>query len=285
VSAKFPITSGKTFRLAIAANFEGLSGQLKKIARYIDASGEQIGFQGVREVAVKCDVQPSAIVRFAKHFGLSGFSEMQAVFRDDIARKMASPRNYSSRIRDVIKAGDRRLTSAEIAHEFIGGSVVAMQALAQQLDEAAFEGAVIALAESDSIWVVAARRSFPIAAYLDYALQHTDKRVQMLSGLGAMHQGQARSVRAGDVMLAISFAPYAKETLACVGAAHERGAKIIAITDSDLSPLARQAAHVLVVKDDAAFGFRALTSTMGLSQSLFIALAYRLALPPQVHPT
>ena len=251
MSAKFPITSGKTFRLAIAANFEGLSGQLKKIARYIDASGEQIGFQGVREVAVKCDVQPSAIVRFAKHFGLSGFSEMQAVFRDDIARKMASPRNYSSRIRDVIKAGDRRLTSAEIAHEFIGGSVVAMQALAQQLDEAAFEGAVIALAESDSIWVVAARRSFPIAAYLDYALQHTDKRVQMLSGLGAMHQGQARSVRAGDVMLAISFAPYAKETLACVGAAHERGAKIIAITDSDLSPLARQAAHVLVVKDDA----------------------------------
>lgn len=276
------ITSVKAFRAAIANHFIELSGQLKKIARYVEANGEQIALQGIQELAHKCDVQPSAIVRFAKYFGLSGFSEMQSVFRDDIARQIAPPRNYGSRIRDVIDAGDRRLSSVEIAHEFIVGSIGSMQALQQQLDESEFEAAVSALVATDCIWVVAARRSFPVAAYLDYALQHTEKRVQMISGLGAMHIGQVRALRSGDVMLAVSFAPYAEETLACVAVARERGAKIIAITDSALSPLARQAAHVLIVKDDAAFGFRALTSTMGLAQSLFIALAYQLALTHQV---
>ncbi len=76
-----------------------------------------------------------------------------------------------------------------------------------------FSQAVDLLRETDCIWIAASRRSFPIAVYLDYALQHTDKRVHLMSGLGNMHLGQMRSVREGDVMLAISFSPYAEETI------------------------------------------------------------------------
>ena len=59
----------------------------------------------------------------------------------------------------------------------------------------------------------------------------------------------------------------------------QRGARLIAMTDSRMSPLARDAQVVLIVQDDSTFGFRSLTGTMGLAQSLFIALAYRLELP------
>jgi hypothetical protein len=38
---------------------------------------------------------------------------------------------------------------------------------------------------------------------------------------------------------------------------------------------------VLLVQDNSTLGFRSLTSTMGLAQSLFIALAYRLELDYQ----
>jgi DNA-binding MurR/RpiR family transcriptional regulator len=135
------------------------------------------------------------------------------------------------------------------------------------------------LRETDCIWIAASRRSFPVAVYLDYALQHTDKRVGLMSGLGSMHLGQMRSVRPGDVMIAISFAPYAEETRAAVDLAVERGARLIAITDSRMSPLVKMAEAALLVQDNSTFGFRALTSTMGLAQSLFIALAYALELP------
>lgn len=265
----------------LGAEYEGLSGQLKKIGRYVEEHSDHIGLEGVQELADHCGVQPSAVVRFAKHFGFSGFSEMQALFRAGISRQIAPGRNYQARIREAIESGDRRLTGAEIAHEFILGSQGAMQELQQQLDEAAFEAAVQQLAATDSIWIAAARRSFSVAVYLDYALQHTEKRVNLVSGIGAMHMGQVRAVRPGDVMISISFAPYAEETVACVEAARERGAHVIAITDSRMGPMARLADTTLLVKDSATFGFRALTSTMALAQGLFIALAYQLELPYQ----
>lgn len=281
MTAQPSITTADELRSRIAAEYESLSVQLKKIARYVEEHGDHIGLEGIQEMAGQCGVQPSAVIRFSKHFGFSGFSEMQVLFRQGISRQIAPTRNYRARIRDVIESGSRRLTSAEIAHEFMAGSLGAMQELQQQLDEQAFEAAVQRLAETDCIWIAAARRSFPVAAYLDYALQHTEKRVHMVSGVGSMYMGQVRSVRAGDVMIAISFAPYAEETLACVEMAKERGAQVIAITDSRMCQLARKADIALLVKDNATFGFRALTSTMGLAQSLFIALAYQLELPYQ----
>ena len=63
-----------------------------------------------------------------------------------------------------------------------------------------------------------------------YVLQHTHKRVPLVSGLGGMFEGQVRSLRPGDVMLVVSFLPYTEESLQC--------ARLVAITDSQTSPFA-----------------------------------------------
>ena len=278
-STKNSNTSVDQFIARISTEYDTLSNQLKVIARHVEQHRDHIGLEGIQQLATHCQVQPSAVVRFAKHFGFSGFSEMQAVFREGLTRQFAPSRNYRARIRDIIESGAGSLSSVEIAREFLAGSQAGMHELEANLDEAMFKKAVDMLRETDCIWIAATRRSFPVAVYLDYAFQHTDKRVCLMSGLGSMHQGQLRSVRQGDVMVAISFAPYADETLAAVDLAVERGASLIAITDSRMSPLAKVAKAALLVQDNSSFGFRALTSTMGLAQSLFIALAYALELP------
>lgn len=265
----------------ISEEYEVLSKQLKVIARHVEQHRDHLGLEGIQEVAAQCGVQPSAVVRFAKHFGFSGFSEMQRIFREGLARQIAPSRNYKARIRDVIEAGAGNLSSVEIAHEFLAGSVAGMQELDAGLHGPSIKKAVDLLAEADAIWIAGSRRSFPVAVYLDYALQHTDKRVTLVSALGSMHSGQMRSVRKGDVMIAISFSPYAEETVEVAQQALARGAKLIALTDSRMSPLAKDAQSVLIVQDNSIFGFRSLTGTMGLAQSLFIALAYRLELPYQ----
>ena len=266
----------------ISDEYETLSKQLKIIARYIEQHKDHIGLDGIQQVAMQCGVQPSAVVRFAKHFGYSGYSEMQAIFREGISRQLAPSRTYQSRIRDIIssdKDGVSSLSSTEIASEFLTGSLAGMQELKNGIHAPSFKQAVDLLAASDCIWIAASRRSFPIAAYLDYALQHTDKRIGLVTGIGGMQQGQMRSVRKDDVLLAISFSPYAEETIAVAKLAVERGAKLIAITDSLMSPLAKLAQASLIVQDNSTFGFRSLTSTMSMAQSLFIALAYTLELP------
>ena len=272
------LTADQTIK-RISAEYESLSKQLKVIALHIEKNRDHVGIEGIQEMARQCGVQPSAVVRFAKHFGFSGFSELQAIFRENLSRQLAPSRNYKARIRDLIESGSSDLSSADIAKEFLEGSVAGMQELAGSLDGVAFKKAVELLCEADCIWIAASRRSFPIAAYLDYALQHTEKRIGLVSALGSMHQGQMRSVRKGDVMVAISFAPYADETMAVVRMAVERGAKLVAISDSRMSPLAKLAQVTLVVQDNSTLGFRSLSSTMGLAQSLFIAMAYTLELP------
>jgi DNA-binding MurR/RpiR family transcriptional regulator len=262
----------------VTAEYAGLSKQLKLIARHVEQHRDHLGLEKIQDVAARCSVQPSAVVRFAKHFGFTGYTELQKIFRDGISQQIAPSRNYQARIRDVIDQAQGRLSSADIAYEFIGGAIAGMHELQRDLHGSTLGDAVELLAQAPALWVVGARRSFPVAAYLAYALQHTDKPVQLVTGVGAMHEGQLRGLREHDVVIAISFAPYADETLFAAQLAAARGARLIAITDSRMSPLAAEAQVALPVHESSTFGFRALTNVMALAQSLFIALAYRLEL-------
>jgi DNA-binding MurR/RpiR family transcriptional regulator len=255
-----------------------LSRQLKLIGAYIEQHRDHVGLERIQDIADHCGVQPSAVVRFAKHFGFSGFSEMQAIFRAGISTQIAPGRSYQNRIRDALARSDQPLASADIAQEFVGGAAAGLEELRQQLPNLPMDRAVDLLAQAPSLWVAGARRAYPVATYLAYALQHTDKPVQLVDFTGAMHTGQLRGMRQGDVLVAISFAPYAEETMAIARHAVQAGVSVIAITDSRMGALAQVADVPLVVQESAVFGFRALSSTMALAQCLFIALAYRMEL-------
>lgn len=187
-------------------------------------------------------------------------------------------RNYRRRIREAIEASPERLRPSQIAHNFMRGSVVSLQALQHGLPDERFDAAVELLARADTLWLVGMRRAFAVVSYLAYALQHTDKRVQMLHGLGAMHEGQLRSVRAGDVMIVVSYRPYAEQSVLAAQVARESGASVIALTDDASGPIANEAELALVIPESSTFGFRSLTSSMALANALFVALAYRLEL-------
>ena len=65
----------------IVDEYDSLSRQLKLIAKHIEQNRASLMLERISDIAAACDVQPSAIVRFAQRFGFSGFSEMQDVFR------------------------------------------------------------------------------------------------------------------------------------------------------------------------------------------------------------
>jgi len=274
-----PPASADALLVQARAQFDDLSRQLKLIARYVEAQRDRIGLDGIQDTAARCGVQPSAIVRFAKRFGLSGFSDMQALFRREAEQKLAAgntaPCDYQARIRTL--AASQPLAAAQIPHELIRASVTSLQTLQTSLDTTRFQAAVDLMMQAKSLWLAAARRSFPVGAYLAYALPQTDKPVHWLNGLGHMQQAALRAITADDVLIAVSFDPYAQETLAVVQTARTRGAKLIAITDSTFSPLAKEAAVTLLAQDSALYGFRSLTSSLCLAQALFIGLAYQIA--------
>jgi DNA-binding MurR/RpiR family transcriptional regulator len=263
---------------SIAAAYEALPRQLKSIASYFEQHRSSVMMDRVTDIAVACDVHPSAVVRFSKRFGFSGFSEMQAIFRRAYTERVAPIQSYQQRIRNLVTNTRTRLRGSEIAGEFIDGSRRGLEELGSALDGSAFDEALDLLLRAKAIYIAGVRRSFAAASYLAYALQHTRKRVILAPGLGGMYREQISSIRKGDALVAISFLPYGRETQYCVRMAHHNKASTLVITDSQMSPLARFATALLTVKEGNAFGFRSLTNTMCLCQALFIALAYKLEL-------
>jgi DNA-binding MurR/RpiR family transcriptional regulator len=262
----------------ISVEFGGLSKQLKQIALHIERHHGCVGLEKIESLAARCDVQPSAVVRFAKHFGYTGYRELQKVLHQGITRQAEVHSDYQERIQQVIDRQQGSLRSADIAQEFVGGAIAGLYDLRRELSASTLHTAVELLANAPVIWVIGARRSFPVAAYLTYALQHTEKTVHLISGIGSMTEGQMRGLRPEDVVIATSFQPYADETVFAVKLARSRGAQLIALTDSRMSPIAKGAKATFLVQESATFGFRALTNTAVLAQSLFVALAYRLEL-------
>ena len=262
----------------IADEYDELPRQLQGVATYIEQHRANIMVQRINEVADGCGVHASAVVRFAQRFGYSGYSEMQAVFRSAYTEAVTPARSYQQRIRKVIANESAPMTTAQMALRFIDASRAGLDELAGEFDSKAFDEAVDLLVKAENIYVIAVRRTFGIASYIAYALQHTEKRVHLVSGLGGMFREQIRSIGKNDVLIAISFPPYGKETLYCARVAHQHKAKVLAVTDSALGPLARDATALLKVNEGSAFAFRALTSTICLCQALFVALAYKLEL-------
>ncbi|MDP1125071.1 SIS domain-containing protein, partial [Klebsiella pneumoniae] len=90
----------------------------------------------------------------------------------------------------------------------VNATLSGIERLGLELDDVAFEKAVDLVVNADNIYVVGVRRSFAVADYLVYNLQHTNKRIHLISGLGGSYREQMRSVRANDLVIAISFTPY-----------------------------------------------------------------------------
>ena len=272
-----PINAERLLQL-ITDEYDTLPRQLKRIASYMSLQSDRIMVDRISDIARECEVHPSAIVRFSQRFGFSGFSEMQALFRAAYTHKASPVHNYQQRIRSMIANQSQQASDGDLARECIDATRSGIERLGRELDDVAFEKAVDLIVNADNIYVVGVRRSFAVADYLVYNLQHTHKRIHLVSGLGGSYREQMRSVRSGDLVIAISFTPYAKETQHCLRYARQQQANTLILTDSHLSPLAKNANSLLLVNEGSALAFRSLSATLCLCQALFVAVAYRLEL-------
>jgi len=264
-------------RSEIVRRYDGLSPRLKQVASFVLEHPNDVGLQTLAVIAARCQVQPSTVVRFAKVFGYSGASAMQKLFRDEILSFAPSP-SYADRIRHLNQRAETvdTLSPHELLREFADSNIIALEHAKESVQKADLEKAVRLIRQAPAVYLVGLRRSFPVAAYLAYALPHVEnKRAYLIDGLAGMLAEQSGMLRRDDLLIAISFRPYAKETAEIVAAAHEKGCQVIAISDTRLAPIARQADVVFEVKDAEVRQFRSLTATLCLAQTLVISYAFK----------
>lgn len=233
---------------------------------------DTVALETVAVIAERAGVQPSAMVRFAQALGFDGFSDMQRPFRERLIER--SP-TYAERLRRE-PPGPQGSDAPGILTSVVTAGRSALDRLADGLDRERLERAVGLLAMAPMVHLVAQRRSFPVVVYLAYGLGQLGRRAQLMDGMGGMLQHQAKALGPGDALLAVSFRPYAEETMAVARLARPAGASLVAITDAPLSPLARIADTALLVEESEIRGVRTLTASMGLATTLILAVGQRL---------
>lgn len=269
----------ESLRNEIAQRYDSLSPRLKQVASYVLDNPNDIALETLSVIAGRSDVQPSTIVRFAKVFGYGGASEMQRLFRDEILAAAPSP-SYSERVRQFSERSNQTdwLSPHNVMHDFTESNIIALEHLRDAVRKEDLDRSIELMHGAHTVYLAGVRRAFPVAAYLAYSLSHVEKRAFLLDGVAGMTSEQSWMLGPEDVVIAVSFRPYAQETVAVAETATANGSPLIAISDSRLSPVARDAAVCFEIKDAEVRQFRSLTASMCLAQTLVISYAYKYGL-------
>lgn len=256
----------------IAERAASLPKRLTQIAGYALDNPDEIAFGTVSSIAQQADVQPSALVRFAQAMGYQGFSGMQEVFRSRLRDRIL---NYGERLEQLRAHAEESSKPALIFEGFCDASAKSIAALQERIDVQQLDRAVEHLAAAGTIYLLGLRRSYPIASYMAYAFGKLGVRAILVDAVGGLAAEQMTHAAAGDAVLAISFAPYASETVQLAREAARRQVPIVAVTDSPFSPLAQIADPWIEVSEANFEGFRSMAATLTLAMTLTVAIAER----------
>ena len=258
------------FRVALETQRDGLPKRLRQCAEFFDTYPERVAFDTVAQVADAAQVQPSAVMRFAKVLGFSGYSELQGVFRDRYADRWPDYPTRLARIRDKGQG-----TAHALLQKFATAGQRSIKRLAQEIPSATVDSATRCLSSAQLIHIAGFRRSYPVAAYLAYVFENQNKACRLIDGAGLL--GAASAFGKDHALLAISFAPYTQHTVELVQQAYLAGSEIVAISDRPDSPVFELARHRLEVHEENVGDFRTTAATFALATTLAVAVGANLA--------
>lgn len=259
-------------RALIVARAQRLPRRLTQVASYALDNPDEIAFGTAASVAQRAGVQPSTLVRFSQALGYQGFSDLQDVFRSRLRERVPS---YDERLAQLREHGLNASKARALLDGFAEAASRSVAGFQAKADPAAIEQAVEILAGAKTIYLVGLRRSFPITSYMAYAMGKLGIRNILVDGIAGLGAEQTSFISGADAMLAISFTPYASETVTLTNAARARGARIVSITDSVFSPIAPVADVWLEIVEANFEGFRSMAATMALAMTLTVAVAGR----------
>jgi len=266
----------------IRSRYETLSKRLRQVASYILDNSNSVAFDTLTSIAQQAEVPPSTLIRFANAFGFSGFNQMKQMFRQQLMEQTA---NYSERLtlsrQSPAPQSAQPQTPAQILTMFSQVNSQALQQLVMQTSAENLERAVALLAEAENIYVIGLRRSFSVATYLTYALHHLERKAFLVDGLGGLFAEKLSRIGAKDLVVAISFSPYSREVVELVELSRQHQAKLLAITDSQVSPLVADSEVCFIVREAQLDGFRSQVASLALTQTLAVALAMSHAATPR----
>ena len=231
----------------IRQRHESLTPSQRKVAEFLLSGGIDVIHLTITEIAGEVGVNSSTVVRAAQALGFDGFPELQSVLRSQFLKsaKIAQRMQVGSqKLLDGATAGD---SGEHVLTTVLRDEVQTLMDLPGHVPTEVFDRAVDMIDAAKQVYVIALGASFPLALNFGIMLRYIrPDTIVLMPGIDPI-PAQLAALDAQDVIFSLCFARYMRDTLTVMEAGKERGAGVITVTDSHVSPAAKRADLALIV--------------------------------------
>jgi len=250
----------------IAERFPDMTPSQRRIARYVFHHVNEVLVATQGQVAGQVGVSEATVSRFIHTLGFSRFN----TFKDALAKEAFS--DYST-TRRLVDSSDR--LQGTVLSTVLSSDMANIRDILSTQSEEHFEQAVQSLAQARRVFILGLRSSYALAFYFYFTLRFFASNVRLLKpDVGDMPE-QIIDIGPDDVLVCISFRRYTQMTIDLSQKIKGKGAKLVGITDSMLSPLARLADIPLIAQTSMPSFFESYTAAMSLINAVMASLALR----------
>ena len=237
----------------------------KAVAAYISDHYEQAVFMTAAKLGETVGVSESTVVRFASGLGYAGYPEFQKALEEWVRSKLNTVQKMGA------KYG--KSSQVEILHSVLGSDIEKIQDTIVNLDAVAFEAAVDIILEARTVYLVGVRSCEPLADFLHFYLNMIRGNIVLVKTTSVTEIfEQMIRIDEEDAIIGISFPRYSTRSVRAMEFARDQGATVVAVTDSEMSPLYDTANYRLLAKSDMASFADSLVAPLSIINALIVAV-------------
>ena len=250
----------------ISSKMNTFSKGQKLIANFILSSYDKAAFMTASKLGKTVHVSESTVVRFASELKYDGYPAMQKALQEMIRNKLTSIQR--------IEVTNDIIGNQDVVSTVMQSDMEKIRITMEELDRESFDAAVEAIVEARKIYILGTRSSGSLAGFMSFYFGLMfDNVVHVGESANQDIFDQIVQVGVGDVVIGLSFPRYSRRTARAIHFAHERGSKVVAITDSATNTMAQSADYVLLAKSDMASVVDSLVAPLSLINALLVAIA------------
>ncbi|RQD67198.1 MAG: MurR/RpiR family transcriptional regulator [Tindallia sp. MSAO_Bac2] len=253
--------------LSIQKQFPKLSKGQKRIAQFIIENYEKAAFMTASKLGMETNVSESTVVRFANNLGFDGYPQLQRALQDIIKTKLTTVQR--------VDMGKEYSTDLEVVERIMKSDMENMRNTIDMINAEKIESVIDMILSADKVYVLGLRSSKSLADFLGFYLGLILGDVVLVGhGISDIYEQMLR-ISDKDLLISLSFPRYSSRSIEVTRYAKEQGTKVVAITDSEISPIASMADEYLTAKSNMASFVDSLVAPLSLLNALIVAIGMR----------
>jgi DNA-binding MurR/RpiR family transcriptional regulator len=240
----------------------------KRIAKYIKENYDKVAFMTASKLGETVGVSESTVVRFATEIGYDGYPQLQQAMQEMIRNKLTTVQRM-----DVTSS---RIGDSDVLDFVFNQDIDVIRRTMEETSHEDFYHAVDAIIASRKIYILAARSALALGTFLSNYFNMLFENVLLVQSTseGEIFE-QMIHIDKRDTVIGISFPRYSRKVANAMDFAHKRGAKVIAITDTSMSPVAAPADYLLLARSDIASIVDSLCAPLSLINALIVMVTIK----------